>query len=149
MCVILCTLARSGFSSACRLHSGRGSRSVSSRSSCRYFSGGFLMRKRSCAAIFPATTNTQAVCAIVSFRTSGRNRGPAVTKKPARSGLFALIRSVALEIRRDVVLGAYHSRFERRDERIRADLHQARSAGALLANQRRGTRDQGFLRNSV
>jgi hypothetical protein len=57
-------------------NSARGSRSVSSRSSCRYFSGGFLMRKGSCSAIFPATTITQAVCAIVSYRTSGRNWGP-------------------------------------------------------------------------
>jgi hypothetical protein len=73
---------------------------------------------------------------------SGLNEGPAesnlspVTKKPARGGLVSCVRNVALEIRRNVVFGAYHARLKRCDERIGADLHQAGSADALLAYQR-------------
>jgi hypothetical protein len=49
--------------------------------------------------------------------------GLPVTKKARLERAFSVIRDIPLEIRRDVVLGAYHSRFECRDERIRADLH--------------------------
>jgi hypothetical protein len=53
--------------------------------------------------------------------------GLPVTKKARLERAFSVIRDIPLEIRRDVVLGAYHSRFECRDERVRADPHEARS----------------------
>src|SRR5205823_9981017 len=54
-----------------------------------------------------------------------------------------------LEICFDVVLGAQQPRFECREERVVAELHQHRSAAGLLHDRRRSSWYQTFLRNPV
>jgi hypothetical protein len=57
--------------------------------------------------------------------------------------------SLALEVRRDVVLRAAQPRLQRSYEWISADLNESGSAAAFLHHDRRRASDQRFFGNSV